>query len=118
VALTPVSFQFDYSYFSIDLPGFDRAGYFIGPTFIALADTDGQSGTATVSVNIGDQFGFRIETDDNTGEPGVFAVSTFTTSAASGVPEPATFYLIPGTILAGIGFFRLQNRGRRKGIQR
>ena len=111
VASSAVSFQFDYSYFSIDIPGFDRAGYFVGPKFFVLADTDGRSGTATVSVNTGDPFGFRIETDDNTGEPGVFTVSTFTTSAA---PEPGAFYLIPSAILVGLGVARFRYRGPRQ----
>jgi hypothetical protein len=112
MALVPVTFQFDYSYASADAPGYDRAGYFIGLVFTALADTSGESGSASVSVDAGDQFGFRIETDDNTGEPGVFTVSPFATSA---VPEPANLYLILGAILGGAAFGWSQNRRRRQG---
>jgi hypothetical protein len=112
MALVPVTFQFDYSYVSLDAPGYDRAGYFIGLVFTALADTSGQSGSASVFVDAGDQFGFRIETDDNTGEPGIFTVSTF---AASAAPEPANIYLISGAILLGAAFGWSRNRTRCQG---
>src|SRR5450759_4567389 len=77
------SIQFQYIYASADLPAFDRAGYLIGQLFTPLADTDQQFGTATFLVMGGDTFGFRVETDDNTGEPGVFTISDFTVDSVS-----------------------------------
>src|SRR5262249_20197159 len=65
---------FSYMYSSLDTPGFDWAGYLIGNLFTQLADTDGQAGTASFTVSTGDIFGFRVETFDNTQEPGVFAI--------------------------------------------
>lgn len=87
-----VTFQFDYIYTSLDLPGYDRAGYWVDQVLTFLADSNGESGTVSVTVNAGEQFGFRVETDDNTGEPGVLNVSTF---QAVNVPEPDTRLAIP-----------------------
>jgi hypothetical protein len=84
---------FQYTYSSADAPGFDWAGYVIGTQFTRLADTDGQTGFATLLVSAGQTFGFRVETDDNTGEPGVFKVSDST------VPEPSSLILAMGGML-------------------
>jgi hypothetical protein len=64
-----VSFSFTYS--SADAPTFDRAGFLANDAFSALGDTDGAFGTAQLSIMAGSRFGFRVATDDNTGEPGV-----------------------------------------------
>jgi PEP-CTERM motif len=83
--------QFHYSYSSLDFPGFDFAGYLLGAAFTQLADTDGQSGTAMFAVNSGQKFGFRVGTADNTGEPGILTISSFTAPAGTAsVPEPGT----------------------------
>ena len=91
LATGPGIISFSYSYSSLDTPAFDWAGYVVGGVFSQLADTDGESGTASFPVASGDQFGFRVGTFDNTSEPGVFTVSGFSTqtSAPSTVPEPA-----------------------------
>jgi hypothetical protein len=41
----------------------------------------------------GDIFGFRVETDDNTQEPGVFTISEFNVNSTA-APEPATMPLV------------------------
>jgi PEP-CTERM motif len=83
--------QFHYSYSSLDFPGFDFAGYLVGAAFTQLADTDGQSGNAMFTVSNGQKFGFRVGTQDNTGEPGILTISSFTAPIGSAsVPEPGT----------------------------
>jgi hypothetical protein len=93
IATGPGSIQFQYTYFSLDDPTFDRAGYLIGDQFTPLADTNGQFGTALFLVVGGDSFGFRVATDDNTGEPGVFTISDFAVDSTA-APEPATLPLV------------------------
>jgi hypothetical protein len=97
ISAMTVTFQFDYTYQTLDAPGFDRAGYWANQVLTFLADEDGRSGTVSVTVNAGEDFGFRIETDDNTGEPGVLKVGTF---QAVSVPEPDTRLVVPLLISA------------------
>ncbi len=86
---------FQYSYSSTDLPGNDIAGYLLGTAFTKLADTSGQSGTASFAVASGQRFGFRI-VQDNQGGPGILSVSGFTApgGSAPAVPEPGTLSLL------------------------
>jgi hypothetical protein len=84
--------QFNFFYDAQDVPGFDFAGYIIGSSFTQIADTVGQSGFISFNVIIGQIFGFRVATLDNTGEPGQLTISNF--SAPGGgteVPEPSTW---------------------------
>ena len=99
------SIQFQYTYFSLDAPTFDRAGYLIGDQFTPLADTTGQFGSASFLVIGGDTFGFRVATDDNTGEPGVFTISDFSV-ASTAVPEPATLPLVLAAMAMAAGIRR------------
>jgi hypothetical protein len=91
--------QFDYSYSSLDFPGFDFAGYLLGSTFVQLADFDGESAQGLqFTVSSGQIFGFRVGTTDNTGEPGILTISNFSApSGASSVPEPGT---VPVVLIA------------------
>src|ERR1017187_10293909 len=57
--------SFAFSYFSLDLPTLDYAGYLLGPNFFPLADTSGTSGNPSFSVLQGQSFGFRVATVDN-----------------------------------------------------
>ena len=84
---------------SLDAPTFDRAGYLIGDQFTPLADTTGQFGSALFLVMGGDIFGFRVATDDNTQEPGVFTISDFRVDSTA-VPEPATLPLVLAAAMA------------------
>ncbi len=81
---------FDYSYSTLDFPGYDNAGYLLAGTFIQLADSDGQSGMTSFNVTQGESFGFRVGTIDNQGEPGILTVSDF----AAPTPEPGTMPLV------------------------
>ena len=96
---------FHYVYASMDEPGFDWAGYFVGDQFTQVADTDGETGSASFAVALGDVFGFRVVTFDNTQEPGVFTVSDFSQNstgagagAGAGVPEPYTVTLVAAAL--------------------
>jgi hypothetical protein len=90
--------QFQYTYASLDAPGYDFSGYLLGTLFVPLADTDGQSATVLIPVNQGQMFGFRVGTLDNTGEPGVLTITNFNASGVSNVPEPGGISLL---LLAG-----------------
>lgn len=83
--------QFQYLYSSLDAPGFDYAGYLLGPNFVQFADTDGQSASVSINVASGQLFGFRVGSADNTGEPGILTISSLTTPGS--VPEPGTLGL-------------------------
>jgi hypothetical protein len=90
--------EFQYIYASLDDPMFDRGGFLVAGVFTPVADTDGQFGTTSFFVMTGDIFGFRVETDDNTQEPGVFTISEFNVNSTA-APEPAT---LPLVLLAAI----------------
>ena len=105
IARGPGPIEFQYTYFSLDAPTFDRAGYLIGDQFTPLADTTGQFGSASFLVIGGDTFGFRVATDDNTGEPGVFTISDFSV-ASTAVPEPATLPLVLAAMAMAAGIRR------------
>ncbi len=81
--------EFFYSYASLDLPGFDIAGYLLGSTRVPLADANGESGFGSFSVGTGQTYGWYVSTLDNTGEPGVLTVTFAPT--VSPVPEPGGF---------------------------
>ena len=103
--------RFQYLYSSLDLPGYDFAGYVLGTSFVPFADTDGQTSTVLLSVNRGDRFGFRVGSLDNSGEPGVLAVFDFS-APASAVPEPGTglLFLVAGAAALLVG--RLETKRR------
>lgn len=107
-----VQFHFDYS--SPDSPGGDAAGYLLGTTFNQFADTSGQTGDLSFAVTLGQTFGFRITTVDNTGEPGILTISNFSAPGALGpVPEPGTLSLL---FASGVGVLAIRGaRGIVKG---
>ena len=90
------SVTFDWIYASLDGPGFDHAGFLVDGTFTELADTDGETGTTTVTLSGTQILGFRVATDDNTGEPGVFTISNVSSSSVTSTgatPEPGTLFI-------------------------
>jgi hypothetical protein len=99
IATGPGPIEFQYTYSSVDDPTFDWAGYLVGDQFSRLADTNGQFGSASFLVMGGDIFGFRVVTDDNTQEPGVFTISDFRVDSTA-VPEPATLPLVLAAAMA------------------
>jgi hypothetical protein len=118
VATAAALIHFQYSYSSLDDPMFDRAGYLIGDQFTPVADTDQQSGTASFLVIDGDIFGFRVATDDNTQEPGVFTISDFSVDSTT-APEPSSMPLMFVGIMAmavsmGRGRYLSRNQENRR----
>ena len=107
-ASTSGTVNFDWSYSSLDLPTFDFAGYLLNSNFFPLADTDGQSGTATFSVLAGQSFGLRVGTVDNSGEPGLLTV----TSPVSAVPEPGAAPILSLLIAIGAVVILTRRAGR------
>lgn len=108
---------FNFSYSSLDAVLAEVVGYMIGSSFTLLADRDGTARPVPVSfaVTAGQTFGFRITTDDNTGEPGILTVSDFTAPAGSGVPEPSTWISVAAG-LAGGAFWRHRFGTKSKGL--
>ena len=96
--------SFDWTYDSLDDPGFDRGGYFLNGIYTTLSDTDGEFGSEAIAVNAGDTFGFFTESDDNLFGEGLFEVTNFNAA----VPEPGTF------VAVGVGLAALVARRRRK----
>ena len=89
--------SFDWSYFSIDDPGFDDGSYLINGVEFVLSDTSGQSGSISVNVNAGDIIGFRVWTSDGLFGPGELTISNFTV-----VPTPGALALLGlGGLAAG-----------------
>lgn len=94
---------FDWLYSSLDDPTNDIGGYLSGGSFEALADADGQSGSVTFQVTLGETFGFRLRTLDNIFEPGVLTIRNFTApSSLTIVPEPGALILVPIALACGI----------------
>ena len=91
--------SFDWSYFTLDTPGFDSAGFLLNGIYTPLAIQDGDFSTSPVSINVitGDIFGFRAATSSNSDGPPVFSVYAYPPAA---VPEPST---ILGAVM-GLGF--------------
>jgi hypothetical protein len=103
--------HFEYSYFSLDIPLLDEAGYVVDGAYTMLADTSGGSGSADFSVNAGSTFGFRVATLDNEAEPGVFTISDFSAplpgsgsggSTTTPTPEPASWTTALLAVAAGL----------------
>jgi len=63
-----VDITFDWAYSTTDGPEWDSFGYVIGTNYIPLSDASAanQSGTAMLSLNAGEDFGFAVYTVDNT----------------------------------------------------
>lgn len=102
--------RFDFSYSALDLPDWDLAGYLISGVFTPIAASNGTVGTVSFPISAGQIFGFRVQTIDNTGEPGILAISNFTAPGVAAIPEPATCGL---TFLAGAGIVAARKRRAR-----
>jgi hypothetical protein len=121
-ALTVVSrgtgtFRFSWIYTSLDVPGFDSAGYLVNGQLFPLATANGQSGSNAISVHAGDVIGFRIDSADNTGGAGVLTISNFSAPAATQIPIPATSplaELVLAVALSGSGLMLATRRTRKR----
>lgn len=96
--------SFYWSYFTLDTPGFDSAGFLLNGIYTPLAIQDGDFyfSTPAVSINVitGDIFGFRATTSSNSDGAPVFSVYSLGNFSAAAVPEPST---ILGAVM-GLGF--------------
>lgn len=79
--------DFDWSYFSVDDPGYDWGYYSVNGVQTMLADTSPASGNASVPVMAGDVFALGVETSDGGWGPGELTVTNF-------IPEPASLALL------------------------
>ena len=96
--------SFDWGYSTQDPPAvYDPFGYSLNGTFFQLTDStlEGQSGSASFNVVLGDIFGFEVQTDDNVFGRGSATISNF--SAPTAIPTPA---LLPGLIGLGVAALR------------
>jgi hypothetical protein len=95
--------QFSYLFTTLDIDpvtgaAFDDAGYLVGGAFIPFTPLfSADPVPLSFTVVSGQSFGFRVETLDNTGEPGILTISDFT--APQSVPEPGFGPLL--ALLAG-----------------
>ncbi len=110
-ALAPGLITFGWSYQSLDMPGFDDAGYILRSSRVLLSDTTGDSGMASFSVSPGDTYGWFVDTADNMGEPGVLSVTAQLTTVSS-VPEPGGFGLFLSGLLLVAGLSSTARRRR------
>lgn len=93
--------SFDWAYSSVDEPGADSGGFFIGSIaagYYLLSYTSGQSGHLSLDITQGQQFGFNVYSKDSGWGPGVLTISNFSAPLAAAVPEPASY----GLMLAGL----------------
>ena len=93
--------SFNWSYFTLDTPGFDSAGFLLNGIYTPLAIQDGDFSTSAVSINVitGDIFGFRAATSSNSDGAPVLRVYAYPPAGVA-VPEPST---ILGAVM-GLGF--------------
>jgi MYXO-CTERM domain-containing protein len=91
--------EFDWSYYSVDSPGYDEGGYILNGTYYFLADASGNSGNVSFNVSAGDEFGFYAYTFDGLFGPGELTISNFTAP----VPAPGALALLG---LAGLASSR------------
>uniref|UniRef100_Q01TC6 PEP-CTERM protein-sorting domain-containing protein n=1 Tax=Solibacter usitatus (strain Ellin6076) TaxID=234267 RepID=Q01TC6_SOLUE len=101
---------FSWTYFSLDLPTVDNAGFLLNGVYTVLADASPHSGAEMFSVSAGQTFGFRVATADNQFDPGILTISNFSGPEAVGqapaVPEPGTAGMMFLAITAAAAFWR------------
>jgi hypothetical protein len=113
-----VHFQYSYSTDDSFFPPPAYAGYLLGGVFVQLSDTDGVCngaacpGTVDFAVAAGENFGFRIGTD-NQGPLKTLTVFDFSAPIPSAaIPEPGT---LPGILLLAAAATTARSWIRRRG---
>jgi hypothetical protein len=116
---TDDTLSFGWSYFSLDAPGKDLAGYLIGTQFFLLSGNSGTSGSAGATVQAGQQFGFSVRTSDNVGEPGILTITPFSfDQGATAVPEPDSISVVLlGAALLGLIRYAERRSARYRNLQ-
>ena len=120
-----ISFQWNYSSLDATTPVCgpfgnlicDDGGYLLNSVYTGLADDTTQgSGSTSFLVTSGESFGFRINTADNQGEPGILTITDFSGPVDASVPEPGTFSVVLG-LAAMAGIVKWRGKLRAKLIQ-
>jgi hypothetical protein len=90
------TWTFDWSYTSLDSPGYDWGGYLLNGVFTQLASSSPNSGNVSIAVSSGDVIGFEVGCSDCVIQPGNLAISNFSapSSGASAAPEPSSLALM------------------------
>jgi hypothetical protein len=98
--------RFNWSYFSLDTPGFDSAGFLLNGKYTPLAVKSGDYSTSPVSIDLkdGDIFSFRVETSTNTDGLGEFTISDIPRVNVTNVPEPLTVFSSLMVLGFGVAF--------------
>lgn len=97
------TFSFDWSYSSVDDPGFD-SGLYINNGFFFLSDTNGDFGSVSVAINAGDTIGFTVESADQLFGAGVLTITNFSVTP---IPEPSALALV---LVGGVASFVRRRR--------
>jgi hypothetical protein len=124
VAIAPatglVTFQYFFTTLDIDFETgatFDGAGFLVADVFTPFDPLFSLAPLPySFNVSAGQSFGFRVETLDNTGEPGILTISQL--SVPEAVPEPrfgVMVFLVTGVWFA---FYSLRNTSKRLGEKR
>lgn len=107
-----VSFDWIYETSDVDGPFYDNFGFVLNGVFTQLSNNQFsfQNGTFSTLVNLGDQFGFAVNTVDN--RFGAASATIFNFSAPQAVPEPASLIGILG--LGAFGATSVYKRKQKK----
>ena len=100
--------SFGWSYFSLDAPEKDLAGYSIGSQFFLLSGSSGSSGNTGLLLKAGQSFGFNVRTSDNLGEPGILTITQFSSPATVPEPDGISFVVLGTALLALISHGQLR----------
>ena len=102
VASGSVSFDWDYESFDVGGPFFERFGFLLNGVFTQLSDDGGpdvQSGSESLTVSLGDVFGFRHDCLDCIEGPANITISSFNAPVGTAIPEPSTLLLLGAGLL-------------------
>lgn len=105
------SFFWKYTTFDVDGSSWDPAGYVLNGVYTQLTAGNApfgstQSGTFSIALNTGDEFGFYVATIDGAFGPGVLSFG------AGAIPEPATWAML----ITGFGLVGFAARRRRTAL--
>lgn len=100
-----LTFQWHYSTLDVGEGELDPAGYVLNGIKTLLSGSSGESGTTTLSLAAGDNFGWYVHSNDGIGGAGSLSV----TASIAAVPEPSTFAML----LGGLGLLSALARRKR-----